>query len=470
MRAAVVLALLAAAAAAVAIPAARAPSNSLLLGRALAPQGGTAAVVAPARAAAATDQVDVSHARNPQAEVAVAVDPSNSGVLLAGSNSFSPAMQVYSSTDGGASWTSEPLPRPESLCSYGDPAVAIDAGGRQYYASLAGECSGSSTPRVVPALATRPDASAAWTTHALQIRGATVFNDKEAIAVDVSAASPHLGRLYLTWARLIVASNTLEIALSHSDDGGTTWSPAIKVSPAHATSETYPSVGVGADGSVYAAWLTIDQRVLVARSTDGGDHFGDPAGVVTGGRMPFGLCHFGSAAIPAQPKRCIAAAPLVSVDRTSGRVYVTYSAATRSRGPQDVFVSAYDGALAPLFMGRRVNAPDGAVASDQFFPAAAVDQGDGRLWACWYDTTGDRTRKRTRYTCSASRDGGATWAAPVPAATVYSNETGRAATAFEYGDYAGLAVADGIGHPVWTDSRNLATLGEEIYTTALQLP
>jgi len=58
----------------------------------------------------------------------------------------------------------------------------------------------------------------------------------------------------------------------------------------------------------------------------------------------------------------------------------------------------------------------------------------------------------------------------VPAATSYSNLTVRAATSFEYGDYAGLAVANGVAHPMWTDSRELATSGEEIYTTALQLP
>jgi hypothetical protein len=46
----------------------------------------------------------------------------------------------------------------------------------------------------------------------------------------------------------------------------------------------------------------------------------------------------------------------------------------------------------------------------------------------------------------------------------------RRATSFEYGDYAGLAAANGVAHPMWTDTRDLASNGEEIYTTALQLP
>ena len=37
----------------------------------------------------------------------------------------------------------------------------------------------------------------------------------------------------------------------------------------------------------------------------------------------------------------------------------------------------------------------------------------------------------------------------------------------EYGDYEGLAVAAGVAHPVWTDTRRLRTLSEEVYTTTL---
>jgi len=33
-----------------------------------------------------------------------------------------------------------------------------------------------------------------------------------------------------------------------------------------------------------------------------------------------------------------------------------------------------------------------------------------------------------------------------------------------YGEYQGLAVAGGRAHPIWTDSRSLGTLKEEIYS------
>jgi len=428
----------------------------------------TAARSAPA---VPTDQINVSNAARAQAEVVVAVDPRDANVLLGGSGSFERANRVFSSTDGGATWSSEPLPLPRTLCSYGDPAVTIDAAGRQYYASLAGGCLDLDLKQVSLLLATRADATSPWVARKPAIAGASTFNDKEAIAVDTSPASPHAGRLYLAWSRLYRASSAFEIVVAHSDDGGATWSRAVRAAGTGGPSQTYASVATGADGTVYVAWLTLDEHVIFARSVDGGDHFQRTALVTLAAQLPAGPCHFGGTGIPAQPKRCIAAAPLLTVDRVRGRIYVTWSAAGPAGREQNVYVSAYDAVtLAPLVRAVQMNPLDGVTASDQFLPASAVDESTGRLWACWYDTTGDRSRKRTRYTCSASSDGGATWAVPVPAATTYSNLTVKAATNFEYGDYAGLAVANGVAHPMWTDSRELATSAEEIYTTALELP
>ena len=74
--------------------------------------------------------VNVSRAAYAQSEVRVAVDPSNPDVLLAGSNSEGDdAMRVYGSSDGGSTWSSDPLPptapgsRP--LCA-ADPAYRVE--------------------------------------------------------------------------------------------------------------------------------------------------------------------------------------------------------------------------------------------------------------------------------------------------------------------------------------------------------
>ena len=85
--------------------------------------------------------------------------------------------------------------------------------------------------------------------------------------------SPHRNRVYVAWTRLsrtIVAS----IVISHSDDGGQTWSRPVKVNRT-GTQLTYASIGVSRSGEVYVAWTDVENfGIIIARSSDGGNHFG----------------------------------------------------------------------------------------------------------------------------------------------------------------------------------------------------
>jgi hypothetical protein len=48
-----------------------------------------------------------------------------------------------------------------------------------------------------------------------------------------------------------------------------------------------------------------------------------------------------------------------------------------------------------------------------------------------------------------------------------SNERRAESDSSEYGDYEGLAALNGMAHPMWSDSRDLTTLAEEIYTASI---
>ena len=50
---------------------------------------------------------------------------------------------------------------------------------------------------------------------------------------------------------------------------------------------------------------------------------------------------------------------------------------------------------------------------------------------------------------------------------VVAPEDPQKGAVYEYGFYQGVAAANGIAHPIWTDTRRLATLNEEIYTARL---
>jgi hypothetical protein len=207
----------------------------------------TATVTPPATAPRA--QVDVSRAPGSQNEPAIALDPTNPRVLIASSNSLVAPMSVYTSTDGGRSWSSQAVPadKPDGVC-LGDPAVAIDSRGREYYAFLRDEPCGQANEGTALFVATRSGPRGAWRVPLDSLAGplaAGESNDKPAIAVDLSPESAYHDRAYVTWARA-VGSDIHAIVVSHTDDGGATWStPGTRASrpvrPARCTLPGIPS-------------------------------------------------------------------------------------------------------------------------------------------------------------------------------------------------------------------------------------
>ena len=423
--------------------------------------------------------VDVSNLKGPQTNATITIDPVHHDVLLAGSNSVLERTQrIYTSEDGGATWQNSPTVVPGTDHIGGcpsDPGVAIDLNGRQYYSyDVATPCDAQGSSHVYVLVRSGPRAS--WSKAILVARlGRARFDDKPTIAVDASPVSPHRNRVYVAWTR--VARNTSSsIVLSSSDDAGRHWTVPVPVPRQSGDDLTYASVAVARNGTVYVAWTNQSRYgIRVARSIDGGRHFSPEVDAAAFSLVPIPHCGIGIV-VPAEPRSCIQANPTVAVDtsggRYSGRIYVGYTG-TNYTGDEGAALTTFDSRLRPiagypLLKGNHLLVaptprPD---RSDQFWAQAAVDRTTGAVWMCFYDTTGDATEKTARYTCTVSRDGGRTWARRVPVASVFSDET-QPGAAYEYGYYQGLAAAGGVAHPIWTDTRHLATLGEEIYTARL---
>jgi hypothetical protein len=425
-------------------------------------------------------QFDVSKLPGSQSETTITVDPTNPAVLLAGSNNHR-TLQVaaYSSTDGGSTWTGTRLPYPPDGDLSGDPVVAIDRTGRQYFGYVSVHETSPQTVRSGLYVATRGGPAAPWSLPARPVGSLPDgLDDKPALAVDDSAASRHLNRVYIAWSRVFESSGSEfgAVYFAHSDDAGATWSAPVAVSDSPWTFDSYSTIDVARDGTVYVGfWNVFGLGIYLDVSHDGGETFGRD--VLVDPIRGESNCISAGISIPAQPVNCVRPNPVVSVDnsagRFAGRVYVTYGDAGMPRKQQDVFVAAFSPALHPLFRRHRINPPEGTVASDQFWPASAVDPSTGILWSCFYDTRGDPRRRRAWFSCSRSLNGAAGWARPVHAASVPSNERAPGADSLhgklrrEYGDYEGLAVAAGVAHPIWTDTRRLRSLREEVYTTTL---
>jgi hypothetical protein len=437
-----------------------------------------AAVALTAGAVGSTPQnVNVSRLSGPQTSATIAVDPSNDRNLLAGSNSIEEGtMRIYASSDKGRTWqtatTHAPPAKRLANCS-SDPGVAIDGRGRQYYSFVrALPCRDGARQHVFVVVRAGPQG--AWSQPIrVAALGRARLDDKPAIAVDSSPTSPFRGRVYLAWTR-IARNVVFSIVLSHSDDGGRTWSRPVKVNRA-GRELTYANVAVSRKGTVYVAWDDVGEFGLwMARSTDGGRRFRDHRKVASFVAVTVPHCGAGIV-IPAQPRTCVNSNPIVSVDtsrgRYSGRVYVSY-ARTEFRGRQAAHIAVFDDRLRRIRPdpdtgeGRPVAPHSAARGADQFWAQSAVDPAKGTVWACFYDTLGDPARKRAFYSCTISRDGGHTWRPPVRAASVASDETQRGGLG-HYGYQQGLAVTNGVAHPIWVDTRDLSAMREEVYTTAL---
>jgi hypothetical protein len=401
----------------------------------------------------------------PQFEVSAAVDPRRPAILLAGSNDYAVQNRVYTSTNSGRTWDSRPGPPlpTDHPCGLGDPAVAIGPEGRQYYALLVDAlCDGEHMHLYV---SSRAGPRGRWRSRRVKTARASryMLDDKPAIAVDAVQGSRWRGRVYLAWTRWY-SEEIHALAVSHSADGGRTWSRPVRLSLG-AGSPLGAALVVGPAGTVYLTYVKLATGAIVAtRSTDGGSTFAPPRQIASFRDTYSQSCEGEDAnihAVPAQFLRCVSPLPQIGVGRDG--VYVTFGD-RESNGTQGIFLVwlTADLVAAPL---QRVGPPDSS-RSDQFWPALAVDRRTGDIWVCYYDTTGDSSRKSTWFTCTVSRDG-RHWADPLRAAESPSNESTGEADQNQYGDYEAVVAADGVAHPFWTDSRHLLTEQEEVYTAAI---
>jgi hypothetical protein len=393
---------------------------------------------------------DISRSEGMQTEVAVAADPSNGRVLFGAANeSLEPRIRVFSSSDGGRTWWSSAGPALDpDRCAWGDPSVAIAPDGRQYVAfTEKSSCShgASLTPYLV--VASRAAPGQEWAVRRVaRSAGEFGFDDKPAITVGRD------GRAYVAWSRLL-KSNRQTTVVSSTTDGGKTWSPP-QIVDGNLVQPQLVTVAAGAPGALYLGGVAA-RGLWIGRSADGGRRFTvKPAGELPGSQAATCIVA-GEFVVPQQARRCVGPNPTLSLGK--GGVYLTYGV-NGSDQTQDVAVAVFDPSLKLLSRG-----PVGPTKekADQFWPASTVDAKTGRLWACFYDTTGDSERKQAWFACTSSSDG-RQWTKPVRATkqSVDPSILWADAIAFGFGDtvgyggYTGVAASGDVVHPLWIDSRD----------------
>ncbi len=249
------------------------------------------------------------------------------------------------------------------------------------------------------------------------------FADKESLTSDGN------GTLYLAYGDVIPSSQDSSMRFSTSLDRGATWAATTEIGGGPGTFIS-PVIATRPNGTVYVAWLDwLAGNILFARSWDRGVTWGAPVQVnPVAGTTAFDEAHVWWFSLPS------------IVADAQGRISVAWP--DWGTGNLDVLVARSEDNGTSWSFPVRIN--DDTSGREQRMVSLAVDP-DDRLHAAWYD---NRTGSLNVF-YSNSTDGGKTWSAN---ARVTTAET---PARFERpGDYLGLAAdRNGEAHIVWTDGR-----------------
>jgi hypothetical protein len=269
-----------------------------------------------------------------------------------------------------------------------------------------------------------------------------MFQDREYLWTDQNPSSPFYGRVYITEAVLDAAGvGTFDgVGLQSTTDGGTTWTAFFSLVDTTELNRgvnhnEYPSLAIQPSGAVVEAWhrgalsgvISTDNKVMAARSTDGGVTFGANTTIVdvpVNQSVPFNSNSPGGFRWSDTPN--IAADP---VDGTLYAVWVQYRTANTPASAA-VFVSSStdNGAIwsTPVVAFNNPN-PN----LFQYFPWVQVSA-DHMVHLTFSGGVGNNTTEGQFYVQSTDR--GQTWSAPFQLSDITYAPTGF------MGDYQAMSV------------------------------
>lgn len=395
--------------------------------------------------------VNVSALAGPQSEVGVAVDPANPLRLVAVSNNIADLSRLgaWFSADGGATWTANFIDETEdgfgATDSRFDPNVAFDSDGTAYVVY-------STTGTGNRLLLARSTNGGAMFTVATVTTDAGANNLHTAM-VTTRADAAGADDVLVLWAR-VFPNERIQAALSL--DGGATF-PTTNADINDALQRTFvPWAAADAAGNFHVVWEVNTGGGVGSIFHDvlDGTTLADGAANTTVTAVQITDFAAATSRIPAQPDRGLFSVATVDVDRTSGRIYMSYTDRTSTAtNDTNVFVRFSDNGGATWSAATQVHA-DGTTTS-QFFPRLAVDQTSGIVYAIWYDARNDTTNNRQVDVFISSSPDGITWSANQRLTTAVSDESvnNAARDGNNYGEYFGLAADRCFAHAAWTDAR-----------------
>ena len=424
----------------------------------------------------------------PQDEPGIALNLDDPMNAVAAANDYTgDGFWIGSTTDGGQTWTSQWKDPKFSFdggrCFASDPTVAYSVRDHAFYMGTL--CYFSTTPASEIHVWKSIDGGASWTdstkaavvvtNHAASSIDASVFYDKELMAVDNNPGSPHYGRLYMTYVKFHMTggsyarSDYCPVKAAYTDviptgnPSTSVWHHTAVVpddpggSGRGASANQFATPVVDEHGGLDVAFVSedcntsYDRALLFARSTDGAASFGpvnrvDHAGEwIDNSNRNDNLPGKGDVRFPgtlgfaydATRDRLIMLSLNAIADGSS--ISAQYSDDFGQTWSDSIWVS--------------VAATGGPARGDQFFPAVGVDSA-GDYFAIWQDTRNDQGDHRIETFQGLSTDGGLTWTNQVISSASFDPRQSFFTCGCFMGDYNQIAVSDEVIYPTWTDGRN----------------
>lgn len=367
------------------------------------------------------------------AETAIAINPTNTTLVVAGSNGPGGGQKMWQSSDSGSSWTQTAALTGSAICC--DPTVAWSGDGATVYSATLGN--GVYVYRST-------DNGANWSAPVI-VPTTDGSVDKEYLHVDTHATSPNYENVYICWHL-----NNIQ-KFSRSLDRGVTFSSPVTFSSA--------PTGIGCDltsdrgGNVYYFYPAYNaQTIALLKSTDGGVTFAAPVTVSnTQGSFDF--------PIPTMPTRHAFIYTSADVDLSNGKyhdsIYVAYTdstaATTNTAANNHARIQvAYSRDGGASWQVRTPHATADANSVDRFHPWMKVDN-NGRVHVVFYDTTNSADRTGVDYFYSYSDDGGDAWSSPTRLTSI---NMPKPTSSFEWGDYNGMDMVLTQALGIYTDNRD----------------
>jgi hypothetical protein len=444
----------------------------------------------------------------PHNETTIAVNPRSPLNRIGGANDYQLRLssggqinetifsRAHVTFDGGRTWTTYPIDF-NGYVATGDPALAFDASGNAYYATLGflfsqglGCCT---NPDVL--VAHSRDGGQTWSTPARVAAGTGsfgspgIYNDKEYVAAWGN------GNAIVTWTRFndgikgSYISSPIYASLTH--DGGATWSAPIQISGSGAfcigaqggntcDQDQFSVPAIAADGSILVSFVNTanlttgrDQYLVVKVDPATGARIAGPFKVadLVDGFTDYPISVDGRQTYQDSQFRTNAAGNIAADPTTAGHLAVVWSDMRNSTLPapanpyaavtnSDVVISqSFDG-------GATWSAPVAITApADQFMPWGAFDP-SGKLRIGYFDRSYDPTGQNHQYgyTLATEQQAGSlkfkfaqlttALSDPTQGNRWFSGGVVNNATTF-LGDYSGIAAlpAGGVA-ALWTDLRN----------------